>query len=50
MVKSQFKEVMFFCGCGVLDKVEALPLPRGGLESLVLVFEVFGLLMFQCSL
>lgn len=49
MVKSPFKGVMFFAR-GMLDKVEALLLPGGGLGSLVLVFEVFGLLMFQCSL
>lgn len=50
MVKSPFKGVMFFVARGMLDKVEALLLPGGGLGSLVLVFEVFGLLMFQCSL
>lgn len=50
MVKSPFKEVMFFVARGVADKVEALLFPGGGLGSLVLVFEVFGLLMFLCSL
>lgn len=50
MVKSPFKGLMFFIARGMLDKVEALLLPGGWLGSLVLVFEVFGLLMFLCSL
>ena len=50
MVKSPFKGVSFFAARGMLDKVEALLLPGGRLGSLVLVFEVFGLLMFLCSL
>lgn len=50
MVKSPLKETRCFIASGLLDRVEALLIPTGGLRSLVLVFDVFGLLMFLCSL